>query len=128
MTTPTQPEVEPSGDDAAQIAALAHAYRRLRDEIGKVIIGQENVVEDLLTGLFARGHVLLIGVPGLAKTLLVSTLARILQLSFRRIQFTPDMMPSDITGHRHPPGRPRDRPEAVHVHRRADLHQYDPGR
>src|SRR4029077_17849953 len=70
----------------------------LRDEIGKVIIGQENVVEDLLTGLLARGHVLLIGVPGLAKTLLVRTLARILQLSFRRIQFTPDMMPSDITG------------------------------
>jgi MoxR-like ATPase len=98
MTTPTQPEATPSGDDAAQIAALSHAYRRLRDEIGKVIIGQESVVEDLLTGLLARGHVLLIGVPGLAKTLLVSTLARILQLSFRRIQFTPDMMPSDITG------------------------------
>ena len=63
-----------------------------------MIIGQDSVVEELLIGLFARGHVLLIGVPGLAKTLLVSTVARILSLSFRRIQFTPDMMPSDITG------------------------------
>ena len=98
MTMSTQPEVNPSGDDAAAVAALSHAHRQLRDEIGKVIIGQESVVEDLLTGLLARGHVLLIGVPGLAKTLLVSTLARILKLSFRRIQFTPDMMPSDITG------------------------------
>jgi MoxR-like ATPase len=90
--------VEPSGDDAAAVAALADVYRQLRAEIGKVIIGQEDVVEELLTGLFARGHVLLVGVPGLAKTLLVSTVARILSLSFRRIQFTPDMMPSDITG------------------------------
>ena len=98
MTTPTQPEVEPSRDEVAAIAALAHDYRRLRDEIGKVIIGQDDVVEELLTGLFARGHVLLVGVPGLAKTLLVSTVAQILSLSFRRIQFTPDMMPSDITG------------------------------
>ena len=63
-----------------------------------MIVGQDDVVEQLLTGLFARGHVLLVGVPGLAKTLLVSTVARILSLSFRRIQFTPDMMPSDITG------------------------------
>src|SRR3954454_20894980 len=96
MTTPAPPE--PSRDDASAVAALGHEYRRLRAEIGKVIIGQDDVVEELLTGLFARGHVLLIGVPGLAKTLLVSTLARILSLSFRRIQFTPDMMPSDITG------------------------------
>jgi MoxR-like ATPase len=77
---------------------LAEHYRSLRTEIAKVIIGQDDVVEQLLTGLFARGHVLLVGVPGLAKTLLVSTVARILSLSFRRIQFTPDMMPSDITG------------------------------
>ena len=62
------------------------------------MIGQADVVEQLLIGLFARGHILLVGVPGLAKTLLVSTVARILSLSFRRIQFTPDMMPSDITG------------------------------
>ncbi|MFI5457739.1 MAG: AAA family ATPase [Isosphaerales bacterium] len=89
---------EPANDDVAAVAALADLYRRLRTEIGKVIIGQDDVVEELLTGLLARGHVLLIGVPGLAKTLLVSTVARISSLSFRRIQFTPDMMPSDITG------------------------------
>ncbi len=89
---------EPSRDDVAAVAQLAEDYRRMRQEIGKVIIGQEAVVEQLLTSLFARGHVLLVGVPGLAKTLLVSTVARILSLSFRRIQFTPDMMPSDITG------------------------------
>jgi MoxR-like ATPase len=89
---------ETPADEAAAVAKLAEHYRRLRDEIGKVIIGQDAVVEELLTGLFARGHVLLVGVPGLAKTLLVSTVARILSLSFRRIQFTPDMMPSDITG------------------------------
>jgi MoxR-like ATPase len=89
---------EPTRDEVAAVAALGENYRRLCGEIGKVIIGQDDVVEQLLTGLFARGHVLLIGVPGLAKTLLVSTVARILSLSFRRIQFTPDMMPSDITG------------------------------
>jgi MoxR-like ATPase len=89
---------EPSRDDVAAVDALTDDYRRLRAEIAKVIIGQDAVVEELLTGLFARGHVLLIGVPGLAKTLLISTMARISSLSFRRIQFTPDMMPSDITG------------------------------
>jgi MoxR-like ATPase len=94
----TAPAEQPTRDDAAAVAALAENYRRLRAEIGKVIIGQDDVVEELLIGLFARGHVLLVGVPGLAKTLLVSTVARILSLSFRRIQFTPDMMPSDITG------------------------------
>jgi MoxR-like ATPase len=96
--TTARTEIEPSHDEVAAIAALAESDRTLRREIGKVIIGQDDVVEQLLTGLFARGHVLLVGVPGLAKTLLVSTLARILSLSFRRIQFTPDMMPSDITG------------------------------
>jgi len=96
MATPEMPE--PSRDDLAAAFALTDQYRRLRLEISKVVIGQESVVEELLMGLFARGHVLLIGVPGLAKTLLVSTVARISSLSFRRIQFTPDMMPSDITG------------------------------
>ncbi len=87
----------PRGDlDLA--AELAESYSRMRREIGKVVVGQSDVVEQLLIGLFARGHILLVGVPGLAKTLLVSTVARILSLSFRRIQFTPDMMPSDITG------------------------------
>src|SRR5215217_5180865 len=70
----------------------------MRQELAKVIVGQEAVIDELLMAIFARGHCLLVGVPGLAKTLLVSTLARILSLSFRRIQFTPDMMPSDITG------------------------------
>jgi MoxR-like ATPase len=95
---PTAETAERKPDDALAVGALAEAYARLRGEIGKVIIGQDSVVEELLTGLFARGHVLLVGVPGLAKTLLVSTVAQISSLSFRRIQFTPDMMPSDITG------------------------------
>lgn len=70
----------------------------MRDELGKVIIGQSEVIEQLLAAIFTRGHCLLEGVPGLAKTLMVSTLARILDVSFKRIQFTPDLMPSDITG------------------------------
>jgi MoxR-like ATPase len=80
------------------IAGLANAYSRMREEIRKVIIGQEQIVDELLVAMFCRGHCLLVGVPGLAKTLMVSTIAQILQLSFRRIQFTPDLMPSDITG------------------------------
>jgi MoxR-like ATPase len=87
-----------SADDVAALETLAEAYRGLRAEIGKAVVGQEEVVEQLVTGLFARGHVLLVGVPGLAKTLLVSTLAKVVRLSFRRIQFTPDLMPSDVTG------------------------------
>ncbi|GAC1466533.1 MAG: MoxR family ATPase [Isosphaeraceae bacterium] len=87
-----------SREEVESVTALAENFQTLRAEIAKVIIGQDDVVEQLLTGLFARGHVLLVGVPGLAKTLLVSTVAQILSLSFRRIQFTPDMMPSDITG------------------------------
>src|SRR5215217_4448332 len=70
----------------------------MRQELAKVIVGQEAVIDELLMAIFARGHCLLVGVPGLAKTLLVSTLARILSLQFKRIQFTPDLMPADITG------------------------------
>ena len=95
---PDAPGPEPSGGELAALAAMAEGNERLRAEIAKVIIGQDEVIEQLLIGLFARGHVLLVGVPGLAKTLLVGTVARMLHLSFRRIQFTPDMMPSDITG------------------------------
>ena len=84
--------------EMAAIRGLASAYSRLRVEIGKVIIGQNDVVDQLLIAMFCRSHCLLMGVPGLAKTLLVSTVAKVLQLSFRRIQFTPDLMPSDITG------------------------------
>ncbi|MCA9026825.1 MAG: MoxR family ATPase [Planctomycetaceae bacterium] len=80
------------------IRGLANAYARMREEIGKVIVGQTDVVDQILIAMFSRGHCLLVGVPGLAKTLLVSTISGILQLSFRRIQFTPDLMPSDITG------------------------------
>ncbi|WP_400193566.1 AAA family ATPase [Hymenobacter sp. B81] len=78
--------------------ALAQAYQTLRREIGKVIVGQDEVVRLLLTAVFSQGHALLVGVPGLAKTLLVQTVADALDLSFNRIQFTPDLMPSDIVG------------------------------
>ena len=84
--------------DPSAVDALAGAYRRLRDEVGKVIVGQEEAVEGLIVALLAGGHVLLVGVPGLAKTLLVRTLAQALDLSFSRVQFTPDLMPGDITG------------------------------
>ncbi|MDA0836772.1 MAG: MoxR family ATPase [Planctomycetota bacterium] len=77
---------------------LHDAHQTILTEIRKVIVGQEEVVNNVLTALFARGHILLIGVPGLAKTLLVSTIAKVLDLKFKRIQFTPDLMPSDITG------------------------------
>ena len=80
------------------VDAMAQSYRSLTDEIGKVIIGQEEVVKAVIISLFSNGHSLLVGVPGLAKTLLVSTIADVLDLNFKRIQFTPDLMPSDITG------------------------------
>ena len=84
--------------DVASVDALAQAYRDLSAEIGKVIVGQEDVVRAVIISLFSNGHSLLVGVPGLAKTLLVSTIAEVLDLEFKRIQFTPDLMPSDITG------------------------------
>ncbi|WP_412063547.1 AAA family ATPase [Rubrivirga sp. IMCC45206] len=84
--------------DPSAVSALDEAYRRLKAEVGRVVVGQEEAVEGLVVALLARGHALLVGVPGLAKTLLVHTLADALDLSFRRIQFTPDLMPSDITG------------------------------
>jgi len=82
--------------DAAD--ALGHAYRQITAEIGKVIIGQQEVLKSVLISIFSNGHCLLVGVPGLAKTLLVQTLAQVLDLDFKRIQFTPDLMPSDIIG------------------------------
>jgi MoxR-like ATPase len=85
-------------EDAARIDVLRDQYLAMREEVGKVIVGQESVVEEMMIALFSGGHVLLEGVPGLAKTLLVSSLARVMDLSFNRIQFTPDLMPSDITG------------------------------
>lgn len=90
--------VNPYKDEAAALLALGERYGRIRAEISKQIIGQDGVVESILNAIFSRGHALLVGVPGLAKTLLVQTLAKVLDLSFSRIQFTPDLMPSDITG------------------------------
>jgi MoxR-like ATPase len=84
--------------DLEAVEQLKGGYDKIRAELGKVIVGQDEVVEQLLIALFAGGHCILEGVPGLAKTLMISTLARSLQLSFNRIQFTPDLMPSDITG------------------------------
>jgi MoxR-like ATPase len=85
-------------DDVASADALKETVDRLKQEIGKVIIGQEQVIEGVITSILCNGHSLLIGVPGLAKTLLIKTISEVLDLSFNRIQFTPDLMPSDITG------------------------------
>ncbi|MCO6485860.1 MAG: AAA family ATPase [Saprospiraceae bacterium] len=84
--------------DVEAVDALSQSYKDLKAEIGKVIIGQDEVVRAVIISLFSNGHSLLVGVPGLAKTLLVSTIAEVLDLEFKRIQFTPDLMPSDITG------------------------------
>ena len=96
IETPSVEELR--GDDVAAIDALRASYARLTLELGRVIVGQRQVIERLAICLFARGHALLMGVPGLAKTLLVSKLAETLSLRFSRIQFTPDLMPMDITG------------------------------
>ena len=85
-------------DDLRSLQQVKQASTEIRAELGKVIIGQDEVVDQLLTAIFSRGHCLLEGVPGLAKTLMVSTLAKCMRLEFNRIQFTPDLMPSDITG------------------------------
>ena len=87
-----------SSSDLRSAEYLEHACQQLRDELGKVIVGQKQVIEELLIAILARGHCLMQGVPGLAKTLLISTVSQAMDLSFRRIQFTPDLMPSDITG------------------------------
>jgi MoxR-like ATPase len=85
-------------DDIRQVQELNQAFQRITAELGKVIVGQQSVIEELLIAMFARGHCLLVGVPGLAKTLMIRTLADSLSLKFSRIQFTPDLMPADITG------------------------------
>ncbi len=94
--------VEKPADKTAQdkqaVAWLKQASGQVRSELGKVIVGQDEVVEQLLIGIFAKGHCLLEGVPGLAKTLLISSLSKTLDMSFKRVQFTPDLMPSDIVG------------------------------
>ncbi|QDV44729.1 ATPase RavA [Stieleria neptunia] len=98
--------VESAGNDgaamgelsAADAARLNDAKKQISQELGKVIVGQQEVIEEIMIGLFSRGHVLLEGVPGLAKTLMISTLARTMDLAFSRVQFTPDLMPADVTG------------------------------
>ena len=85
-------------DDVQAVEELSEAYRLITEQLSRVIVGQQQVIEELLVAMFARGHCLLVGVPGLAKTLMIRTLADALSLQFRRIQFTPDLMPSDITG------------------------------
>jgi MoxR-like ATPase len=92
MTEPTNP------DDVAAVQQSEKTYQKLRTELAKVIVGQDAVIEQVLVAICARGHALLEGVPGLAKTLLVSSLAEAMHLSFKRVQFTPDLMPSDVTG------------------------------
>ncbi len=84
--------------DMDLVDQLRETYDNLMAEIGKVIIGQHHIIHEMTIALLSRGHCLIIGVPGLAKTLLISTLARVFELEFNRIQFTPDLMPADITG------------------------------
>jgi MoxR-like ATPase len=88
----------PSTDDLQAVHRLKEAYQQITAELSKVVIGQRQVIEELLVAMFARGHCLLVGVPGLAKTLIIRTVAEALDLQFSRIQFTPDLMPADITG------------------------------
>ena len=85
-------------DSVEKAKAFSQQFTALKNEIQKVIVGQEEIIELLLVSLFSKGHCLLVGVPGLAKTLLIKTLSEALDLDFNRIQFTPDLMPSDITG------------------------------
>ncbi|MDA7920201.1 AAA family ATPase [Verrucomicrobiales bacterium] len=98
MSDPTASTEELQADDVAAIDELRKTFQELQKELAKIIVGQDAVIEQLAICLFARGHALLMGVPGLAKTLLVSRLAETMSLSFNRIQFTPDLMPMDITG------------------------------
>src|SRR5437763_1111270 len=92
------PLTEPERDAESAVQRLSGARRKLKAEIGRVVVGQDAVIDALLVALLCRGHVLMLGVPGLGKTLMARTLARTLRLDYRRIQFTPDLMPSDIIG------------------------------
>lgn len=88
----------PTNQDAASVARLQEARQKIKQELGKIVIGQDEIIDSLLIGMLCRGHILLHGVPGLGKTLMARTLAKTLEMEFRRIQFTPDLMPADITG------------------------------
>ncbi|MEP7122510.1 MAG: AAA family ATPase, partial [Byssovorax sp.] len=98
MSTSDSPELPPAPSDAELLERTTEAAKRLRVAVAGAVVGQDAVVELMLVTLAARGHALLVGVPGLAKTLLVSSLAKALDLSFGRVQFTPDLLPADITG------------------------------
>ena len=87
-----------AGADVAAVEYCRNAYHQVQQEIAKTVVGQTQVVEEILISILTRSHALLVGVPGLAKTLLISTLAKTMNMSFKRVQFTPDLMPSDITG------------------------------
>ena len=97
MATEGHNHETPNLDESA-VRKLGEAREKITEQLSQIIVGQQQVIEELLICLFSRGHCLLEGVPGLAKTLLISTLSRTLNLSFSRIQFTPDLMPADITG------------------------------
>src|SRR3984885_9335094 len=96
--TPVESNGQPAHDDVAAVRRLADARERIKHEVGRVIVGQTDIIDLMLVSLLCRGHVLLFGVPGLGKTLMAKTLADTLAMEFRRVQFTPDLMPSDITG------------------------------
>ena len=98
MTTTPRHSSPPQGGDVELLERLASAKQALVSQVGQRIIGQRDVLDGILTAVFSGGHALLVGVPGLAKTLMVQTVAEALELQFSRIQFTPDLMPSDITG------------------------------
>jgi MoxR-like ATPase len=98
VTEVTEQTTSPARSDTEAVAGLKTSFETIRKEVARVIVGQEEVIEHILIAMLARGHCLLVGVPGLAKTLLIKTLANVLDLKFSRIQFTPDLMPSDITG------------------------------
>src|SRR5947208_6346557 len=98
MTTSKETQPPISNEDTAVIARLRQARDRVKQEMAKVIVGQNDIIDSLLISLLCRGHVLLLGVPGLGKTLMGRTLARTLDMDFKRVQFTPDLMPADITG------------------------------
>jgi MoxR-like ATPase len=96
--TPQTSDLRPSADELAAVEQIHRKYLAIREQLGGVIVGLDDVIEELVIALLCRGHCILQGMPGLAKTLLVSTLASLMQLQFRRVQFTPDLMPADITG------------------------------
>src|SRR5438477_7047676 len=98
MADTTEPTIPLAQGDLDAIRRLRDAFADIKTQLARVIVGQDRVIEELLIALFSRGHCILEGVPGLAKTLMISTLAKCLSLDFSRIQFTPDLMPADITG------------------------------